>query len=508
MTTPNMPLFMGSKSLRSNIFLRYFLIFVAIFLVTFSILGSSLIILVNSYSLQEKTTLLEKNSKTIADTVSSTLLVNDMNSIYSHEKVVICEYLSVVSSCIDSDIFVCDTGGNVILCKDQTGIDPYFAESTVCPEHYSFKIQDRLIQDVYENRNSVSRAIVKGKNCYVVGTAIVAPDYIFGNIEGKNRIIGSVFAIVETGTTQLVLSVLKMFFIISFSCLTVGFILIWFLTKKMVTPLQQMSAAAKCFAVGDFSYRVNISGNDELSDLGYAFNEMADALDKLESSRRSFVANVSHELKTPMTSIAGFIDGILDGTIPKSKEDYYLKLVSDEVRRLSRLVVAMLNMSKIESGDFEMKPKNYNLSDQIIHILLTFEQKIDKKNIEVRGLDELGPHRIYADTDMIYQVVYNIFDNAVKFTGDNGYISVSIKEFGDFVEVSVKNSGEGIDKGELSRIFERFYKVDKSRSLDSKGAGLGLYIVKMMVEMHGGRIYARSDNTNEAEFVFTLPKEK
>ena len=274
----------------------------------------------------------------------------------------------------------------------------------------------------------------------------------------------------------------------------------------MVTPLQQMSAAAKRFAMGDFSYRVNVNTNDELADLGYAFNDMADALDKLESSRRSFVANVSHELKTPMTSIAGFIDGILDGTIPKDKEEYYLKIVSDEVRRLSRLVVAMLNMSKIESGDFQMKPKSYNLSDQIIHILLTFEQKIEKKNIEIRGLEDLEPHHLVADTDMIYQVIYNLFDNAVKFTNDNGYIQINVSDIGDSIQVSIKNSGDGIDASELSRVFERFYKVDKSRSLDAKGAGLGLYIVKTMVEMHGGRIFARSDSKSEAEFVFTLPK--
>ena len=182
-----------------------------------------------------------------------------------------------------------------------------------------------------------------------------------------------------------------------------------------------------------------------MSDLANAFNDMANALDKLENSRRSFVANVSHELKTPMTSIAGFIDGILDGTIPKSKQDYYLKIVSDEVRRLSRLVVAMLNMSKIESGDFEMKPKNYNISDQIIHILLTFEQKIEKKNIEIRGLENLEPHKVHADTDMIYQVIYNLFDNAVKFTNENGYIEVNVTEHNAYVEISIKNSGEGIN---------------------------------------------------------------
>lgn len=495
------------KGQRSNIFFRYFILFAAIFLVTFVVLGLSLIIIVNAYSLQEKTSLLKENTQTIAQTVSTTLVVNNMNSTYSPEKELLCESLAVVSNCIDADIFVCDTGGDIIMCKEQTGTNPYYTASMVCSNHESIIISDSLIQNVYENKTAVSKTIINGKNYYVVGTAVVAPNYNQGNLDGS-RIIGSVFAMVESGTTHLVMSVIRVFFIVAFLCLIIGFVLIWFLTKSMVTPLQQMSIAAKRFAIGDFSYRVAVHGNDELSDLGYAFNEMADALDKLESSRRSFVANVSHELKTPMTSIAGFIDGILDGTIPKSKEDYYLKIVSDEVRRLSRLVVVMLNMSKMESGDFEMKPKKYNISDQIIHILLTFEQKIEKNNIEVRGLDNLSPHYVNADTDMIYQVIYNLFDNAVKFTNPDGYIDVSVRELTDNIEISIKNSGNGIDSAELSRIFERFYKVDKSRSLDSKGAGLGLYIVKMMVEMHGGRIYARSDNKREAEFVFTLPKAK
>ncbi len=208
-----------------------------------------------------------------------------------------------------------------------------------------------------------------------------------------------------------------------------------------------------------------------------------------------------------MTSIAGFIDGILDGTIPKDKQQYYLEIVSTEVRRLSRLVVSMLNMSKIESGDLEMKPSNYDISDQIIHILLTFEQKIENKNIEIRGLDNLKPTYVVADPDMIYQAIYNLFDNAVKFTNENGYIAVLLTERNTDIEVSIKNSGEGIQQKELSKVFERFYKVDKSRSLDSKGAGLGLYIVKLMIEMHGGKVLAKSDSTETAEFTFTLPKQ-
>lgn len=496
------------KGKHFNIFTRYFLVFAAIFLASFIALGTALIVLVNSYAIDEKTQLLRENSKTVASNVANLMIVNDMNSSYSTQKVQIAESLEVISGCIKADIFVCDVEGNVIICKEQTGTKPYYANTMVCDNHASFTVEDSLMQSVYENGTAVTRTTINGRGSYVVGTAIVAPVYTQGNTEGSNTIIGSVFATVDEGTTDIVMTVLKAFIVTAVICLAVAFLLIWLTTRRMVTPLQQMSVAAKRFAVGDFSYRVKVDGDDELADLGMAFNDMADALDKLESSRRSFVANVSHELKTPMTSIAGFIDGILDGTIARDKQDYYLKIVSDEVRRLSRLVVAMLNMSKMESGDFEMKPKNYNISDQIIHILLTFEQKIEKKHIDIRGLDNLQPMRVNADVDMIYQVIYNLFDNAVKFTNENGYIAIALTDIGDKIQVSVKNSGEGIKAEELSKIFERFYKVDKSRSLDAKGAGLGLYIVKIMVEMHGGRIFARSDSKTEAEFVFTLPKAK
>ncbi len=494
------------KGKRQNLFTKYFLIFVAIFLFMLTVMGTVLITIVNAYSLSEKTNLLSENTKTLAETISQNMIVNNMNSNYSAYKESICENLSMVSGCIDADVFVCDAGGSIIMCKEQTGLSGFASGEMVCDNHKNFVIGDKQLQRVYEGA-SIGKAIINGESYYVVGTAIKT-SFDAHNLTDDNQIIGTVFAVTPTGSQGIVALVMKSFLIIAIISLGIACIVIWQVTKHMVTPLQQMSAAAKRFAVGDFSYRVNIKTNDELADLGYAFNDMADALDKLESSRRSFVANVSHELKTPMTSIAGFIDGILDGTIPKEKEDYYLKIVSDEVRRLSRLVVAMLNMSKIESGDFQMKPKPYNLSDQIIHILLTFEQKIEKKNIEIRGLDNLEPHHIVADTDMIYQVIYNLFDNAVKFTNDGGYIDINVSDIGDNVQVSIKNSGEGIDASELSRVFERFYKVDKSRSLDAKGAGLGLYIVKTMVEMHGGRIFARSDSKTEAEFVFTLPKSK
>lgn len=483
------------KYLKNNIFAKFFILFAAIFLVVLSILGTTLTVLVNVYTQNENTRLLKENTQTVAQSVELTLTAQDMNDIYSVEKEMICSSLYIISNYIDADLFICDVEGNIILCKEKANAVSIYGELPECSYHNQFKVGDVLLKSVYEG-GYVGRGSVSGKLSYIVGYPIYS----------NNQIIGSVFATSQTNVDTLTVAVFRMFLVSALACLAIAFVCIWHLTKHFVKPLRQMSNAAKQFAVGDFSYRVKVTGDDELAELGKAFNEMASALDTLESSRRSFVSNVSHELRTPMTSIGGFIDGILDGTIPREKTDYYLKIVSGEIRRLSRLVVAMLNMSKIESGSFEMKPSNYDISDQIIHILLTFEQRIDEKNIEIQGLENLTPTYIVADTDMIYQVIYNIFDNAVKFANKGGYIRVEMKDLNDSIEVHIKNSGIGIKSDELSKVFERFYKVDKSRSLDAKGAGLGLYIVKMMVEMHGGSIWAKSDDEKSAEFIFRLPK--
>lgn len=159
-----------------------------------------------------------------------------------------------------------------------------------------------------------------------------------------------------------------------------------------------------------------------MAQLSEAFNTMAMSLSALESSRRSFVANVSHELKTPMTSIGGFIDGMLDGTISEDKYDYYLRIVSDEVKRLSRLVTGMLNMSKLEAGEMQINLKQFDISADIFKTLLSFERKINDKDIEIVGLDKMESMIVSADEDMMMQVIYNLIDNAVKFTPQNGYI--------------------------------------------------------------------------------------
>lgn len=248
-----------------------------------------------------------------------------------------------------------------------------------------------------------------------------------------------------------------------------------------------------------------VESYDEIGQLAISFNNMATSLATTEVARRSFTANVSHELRTPMTTIAGFIDGILDGTIPPEKRDDYLKIVSEEIKRLSRLVRSMLNIARIEAGELELRPDLFDVNDTVIRTVFTFEQPLEAKNIEVRGLDG-GKVMVEADPDLIHQVVYNLIENAVKFCNEGGFIDVNYSEDDSYTSVGIRNTGDGIPKDEIPHIFDRFYKADKSRSRDKGGAGLGLHIVRSIVNLHGGDIIVRSVEGEYCEFVFTIPK--
>lgn len=261
-------------------------------------------------------------------------------------------------------------------------------------------------------------------------------------------------------------------------------------------------------AKGDFSKRIPVTSDDEIGELAVSFNQMTNSLARLEGMRKSFVADVSHELKTPMTTIGGFIDGIIDGTIDEGKQKYYLSLVSDEVKRLSRMVESMLSLSRLESDEFFLKPEKFDFRDLLLSVVISQEQRIEKKELEIKGLDGVCSATVYADRDLIHRVVYNLVDNAIKFTDSGGVLSFSLEVDSQNMSFTVKNTGNGIPKSELPYLFERFYKVDKSRSANKKSTGLGLYIVKTIVKKHNGTITVRSLENEYTAFTVSLPLAK
>ncbi len=290
-----------------------------------------------------------------------------------------------------------------------------------------------------------------------------------------------------------------------------SFISAYLVVRKMSRPIKEMSDAARSYSRGDFTPRVHTEGRqDEVGELAESFNVMADSLERSERSRRDLIANVSHELKTPMTTISGFADGILDGTIPPEKEREYLAIISSETKRLSRLVRGMLDMSQLQSvTPMELSSRSFDLLEVVCQSLLSMESKITSRGLDVETVLPEEPIYAVGDSDAITQVVHNLLDNAAKFAAPDTSLVLKLWREEGKAYVSVSNRGETIPREELPLIFERFHKTDRSRSQDRDGVGLGLYIVKTILDSHGGDIFVASrDGLTTFTFNLKLAKNR
>ena len=534
---------------KSGLFKRYAITLSTLLLTSFFILGAAFIVTIAQFWSDEKLSQLSENVQRIEERAVQIFGNNPETSFELKESLllyVLTETANTLNTGIDefstlptqyvlTDVFIANLEGEVVYCSDMLTVDELgfsFVSNRCRTVHQSHVIPPELMERALqrplsglndfggmfsENRYFASDPMETGANGEINGVVFASAPLTQG-----------LRSYIQDVTVRFIGAVLVSLLLL------VG--VIAFLSYRLTKPLLDMQHAASRYSVGDFSIRVyyrnkkkpkkkrpgekekesksskkkrkNRRHPDELYALVESFNAMAQDLSVLEQTRRSFVANVSHELKTPMTSIGGFIEGILDGTIPPPKHTHYLGIVSGEIKRLSRLVTGMLNMSRIEAGELNMRPKPFDLSELLLTTLLNFERLIEQKDVTVEGIEQLTSESVWvsADRDMLSQVVYNLCDNAVKFVNGGGTLGVRAWEEDDKVYVTIRNSGDGIEKKDLSNIFERFYKVDQSRSYDTKSAGLGLYIVKTIVDLHGGKIYAESTENQFAEFTFWLPK--
>lgn len=304
--------------------------------------------------------------------------------------------------------------------------------------------------------------------------------------DGVGEFCGAVFVSVTSAAVQrLMVNFLRVFIVVAMLVLAVAGLWAYFYTRKLTQPLKDMAETSRSFARGDFSHRIDEEGGqvEETRELARSLNLMAESLDQSESRRREFIANISHELKTPMTSITGYVDGILDGVIPPEKQEQYLGIVSRETKRLSRLVTQMLEISRMEAD--EDQPLNlsaFDLSEMARLVLIGQAEKINEKKLEVElDLDE--PAEVIGDRDNIYRVVWNLVENAVKYSDEETALELSVKKKGGRVHFALSDIGRPIPPDERERIFERFHQTDRSRR--SEGLGLGLYLVKRIMLRHG-----------------------
>ena len=320
-----------------------------------------------------------------------------------------------------------------------------------------------------------------------------------------NAAVGPVLAVADSSSMMgMWHAFLGIFGMTAITVLLIAFVATAGTAVQQVKPIRDMAAAARRFAEGNFDARIYDTGReDEIGELTEAFNAMADSLQRTEQQRREFIANISHELKTPMTTIAGYADGILDGVIPPEEEEQYLRIISGESRRLSRLVRRMLDVSQLQSLDLIKQKSAFDLSESMRRVLVSMERKITGRGLDVDVEIPEDPVMVLGDNDLLTQVVYNLLENAAKFASPNSTLYLGLARRGEKAVVTVRNRGETIAAEELPRLFERFHKSDKSRSADKDGVGLGLYIVRTILEQHRETITAASED-GVTTFTFTV----
>ena len=469
-----------------SIYLRNFAATATMVALCFLIVAVAFVGIGRSFVLEEYQGTMEKSADEIAR-VASAIGENDGLTSWA-----LSMNLSSISNSTGNHIFLTDTTGQIVSCSDRTALCEHIGRHVPAAVLSQTERQGR-----YDQIGNLDGLYPKER--FIVAKPITGHD---GGTEGYVFVTNGIDSILGAWSTFLGVAAL-----VVLGVFIAAMVMSFVYSKRMARPLDEIAAASRKFARGDFSVRVRQEEDptDEMGALIDSFNKMADSLESAEARRSEFIANISHELRTPMTTIAGFADGILDGTIPKEDEEKYLRSIRDETRRLSRLVRDMLDVSQMRARAADpTRRQDFDLTELILQTLLSFESRATKKNLDVDPQLPDNHIMVYADKDAITQVIYNLLDNAVKFAAPGSCITLRLYREGKKAYVSVKDRGETIPAEDLPFIFDRFHKSDRSRSLDKDGVGLGLYLVKAIINSHDEDIAVKSaDGTTE--FVFTLP---
>ena len=467
-------------------FSRSFFTAATILLLALSVLGASFQLQVNNFMEDSTVAGLQQDAAVISNLAAAYSLDGKLTS---RELLL---NLDVISQVTDADVVICDRNGFIILCSDAlTGCD-----------HEGWQVNREYLHSVITQGSQTATGIIQ--NLYSDERYVVAAPIMNSDVPQGIVIVSTPTA----ATNQILTRISNIFLTAAVFVVMLAVLGVTAFARRESRPLRDMAKVANAFAHGNLKARVRLDDDysEEMEELALAFNNMALSLQKSEYQRQEFVANVSHELKTPMTTISGYIDGILDGTIPTERREHYLHIVSDETKRLSRLVRSMLDISQLqkEEGIPEEKKMHFDLEECAGQVLITFEKKINDKHLDVDVDFPEHPVCTIANRDYITQVIYNLLDNAVKFCPEGGTLGLKIREGGSKAYISISNTGDTIPPEELPLVFDRFHKLDKSRSKNRDGWGLGLYIVKTIVCSHGEDISVSSKD-GKTEFTFTMP---
>ena len=452
-------------------------------LLTLALLGCGFFAMSYNYVRSETANAMRQKAEVVAKIASNYIQDGDLS--HDQDFFMLASFASMAA---DSEFIIFNTDGTALLTTDESH------------EGKSFRLPEGIRRRVLENMEYSGSGTLDG--LYESRQFIVAMP-IFSNAD--QNISGIAMALAEArALTALWRAALALFWLTGVTVLVIAFIATSYTTMHQVQPIHAMVQATRRYAGGNFDSRMYDYGRtDEIGELAASFNAMADTLQHTEQQRREFIANISHELKTPMTTIAGYTDGILDGTIPPEKQEQYLRIIADESRRLSRLVRRMLEVSQLQSLDLTHEKKKFDVCESMRRAIISMEHKIRLRDLDVEVDMPDESLLVMGDTDLITQVIYNLLENAAKFATPSSTLYLGVTELNDKALVSIRNHGATIPAEEIPHLFERFHKSDKSRSEDKDGVGLGLYIVKTILEQHGERIVVTSED-GLTTFTFTL----
>ncbi|WP_242859320.1 sensor histidine kinase [Caloramator mitchellensis] len=461
------------KSLFTKLITTYFVILV----ISYSLVAVFLSQWFYNYSINEKASTLIKQG----------VIINDVVADYLHKRISkekLQSQLTVIDKLLNARIWVVDKYGYVY---------GYSGDS----KGYEKQITSKEFDEVINGSITIKRESFREVFSEPMLT-IGVPIFVDGSV------LSAVFLHAPLSEIQYALKkVYLVIWIAGFFATIISLFIIYYISERiLIKPLSKINETAKAISKGEFEQRVDIKSDDEIGTLASSFNYMADTLKNLENMRRSFIADVSHELRSPMTSINGFISGMIDGTIPHDKWLKYLEVVHDEIKRLIRLINDLLDLASMESGELSLRIGTFDMNELIRQRVIKFEDKINKKKIEVSVILYDKKIKVKGDRDRIDQVLTNLMDNAIKFVNEGGKIEVKTEIKDDRVLVSVFNNGPPIPKDDIKYIWDRFHKGDKSRTKGG-GTGLGLSIARQIINRHNQTIWVESGEKG-TKFTFTL----
>ena len=469
--------------MKTSVFFRNFMVTTSMFLVSFIVLGMAMLLMGRAFLVRERQDNLYATAEEVKQFAEAMELQEKLDSWDLRMNI------ATIATSTGNHILLCDADGTVVSSSDQETVSPYAGRQV------GQTAMDALRSGgSYEELTDLD-GLYEGMY-YVVAETIADEDggtagYVFVNYAGS-------------GVLAVWSGFITVFVAIAVGVLSLAIAFEYANSRRVTRPLNEMAEAAQRFARGDYGARISpYPDEDEIGTLIQAFNTMADSLERNESRRQEFIANISHELRTPMTSISGFADGILDGTIPPTEERKYLQTISSEAKRLGRLVRTMLDMSRTRVGDPARLNQTFDLGETVLQTMLSFEDRVDAKGLSVTLNMPEDALRVRGDVDALTRVVYNLVDNAIKFSDAGTELAVSIWKENGRAYTAVQDTGQTIPTEELPLIFDRFHKADRSRSKDKDGVGLGLYMVRQILSAHDQDIFVTSEN-GVTVFTFTL----